>query len=81
MELNGLGCFHTRMCTGGKILPRNGVKNWSGRGAEGAAQTTVSAVEDNASKQCLSWLSVCILSDSLQSVRQQAAQQVGSLEP
>lgn len=57
-------------------LLRNGVKDRKRRCNErrerGAVWTTVSVVEGNMGKWCLSCLSVCILSDSLQSLRQQA---------
>lgn len=65
---------HLAVCTETKMTANGGrddQKKQKGRG-RGAAWMTVSVFEGKMGKWCLSCLSVCILSDSLQSLRQQA---------
>ena len=70
---NRLGSSYTCVCTGEEERKNRLEMEWKdGEKEEGDAWATVSAAEGNMGKWCLSCLSVCILSDSLQSLRQQA---------
>lgn len=73
---NRLGSSYTCMCTGKSWKEKKaavyGAAREIKRGRERDAWEAVSVLEGNMVKWCLSCLSVCILSDSLQSLRQQA---------